>query len=570
MEREFIYQRISEQIDDIEKSVIDQLKDTSPEKYEQYQQKVKELTQETKLRIAFVGQHNAGKSTIVSALTGNKNIKISTNVETDITAPYEWGNVLLYDTPGLWAGVKAEHDREAMAAIEISDLLVFCITSSLFDNLLIEDFVNLAYKKSYKNKIMIVVNKMSQEDSEFDELVQNYKATLEQTLSELGGNLADFPLAFVDAKDYRDGLAEEDEDLVTFSHFTSFIDLLNEQISNKGLYAKLQTRCNMLSDTIADVIADMGTEIDQSLMIILNRLKRTIRHYRNDMRYKVDDIEAALRRDIQNIGDKFASQIGIKEITQDQHDEVKKNVGMVTNQAVEKIEEELTVMIQELDNEIGDILASDIAVYAFESINSSEFQGNTPVAKDYSDFIAKYGQVSKILSNGAKNVYSMSLVNGASSLSKLSASSGSTMHTIVLNVGHFFGKSFKPWGAVKIASAIGKVAYVAGPVLAGVGVVVEVADKIKQEKELKRIQEAKQQCLNSFSSMASDIIKNIDEQYSEFEKEAFDAKSAGIEQIRNDMIQTSTNNSEMAEMLKLKQNEILGILDGISGASEIG
>ena len=123
---------------------------------------MKEVEDESRLKIAFVGQHNAGKSTIVSALTKDKSIKISSNVETDETASYEWNDVLLYDTPGLYAGVKSTHDASALEAIKKSDVLIFCITSSLFDDLMIENFVDLAYNKAYKRKIVLIVNKMSQ------------------------------------------------------------------------------------------------------------------------------------------------------------------------------------------------------------------------------------------------------------------------------------------------------------------------------------------------------------------------------------------------------------------------
>ena len=57
-----------------------------------------------KLKIAFVGQYNAGKSTIISALTGNKHIKIHTNIATDEVAEDKWHDIILMDTPGILAG----------------------------------------------------------------------------------------------------------------------------------------------------------------------------------------------------------------------------------------------------------------------------------------------------------------------------------------------------------------------------------------------------------------------------------------------------------------------------------
>ena len=129
MDKEFIFQVMSEKELDIQTKVMSVLESNFPKIAEKTKRRIKEVEDESRLKIAFVGQHNAGKSTIVSALTKDKSIKISSNVETDETASYEWNDVLLYDTPGLYAGVKSAHDASALEAIKKSDVLIFCITS---------------------------------------------------------------------------------------------------------------------------------------------------------------------------------------------------------------------------------------------------------------------------------------------------------------------------------------------------------------------------------------------------------------------------------------------------------
>ena len=53
-----------------------------------------------------MGQYSSGKSNIISALTGRKDIKIDANVATDIVSEYLWNNIVLMDTPGILAGRK--------------------------------------------------------------------------------------------------------------------------------------------------------------------------------------------------------------------------------------------------------------------------------------------------------------------------------------------------------------------------------------------------------------------------------------------------------------------------------
>ena len=77
------------------------------------------------LRLAFVGQYSSGKSTIISALTGRKDIKIDANVATDIVSEYLWNNIVLMDTPGILAGKVESHDEATKAALKECDLIFY-------------------------------------------------------------------------------------------------------------------------------------------------------------------------------------------------------------------------------------------------------------------------------------------------------------------------------------------------------------------------------------------------------------------------------------------------------------
>ena len=149
MNEELKFHELAVRKDELQRNVLTAIAENNREVSKKLEQSLQNQLSEEKLKIAFVGQHNAGKSTIVSALTGNRQIKISNNVETDAPADYAWEGVLLTDTPGLYAGKKEEHDALSLQKIKESDLLVFCITSSLFDDLLIKNFVVKIYLLLY-------------------------------------------------------------------------------------------------------------------------------------------------------------------------------------------------------------------------------------------------------------------------------------------------------------------------------------------------------------------------------------------------------------------------------------
>lgn len=560
MDKDLVFQVLSEKEKVIQENLLNSIKLNNEELADKYEKKLKDIDTESKLKIAFVGQHNAGKSTMVSALTKNKEIKISSNVETDDTTQYEWGDVIIYDTPGLYAGVKAEHDISARLAIQDSDILIFCITSSLFDDLIIKDFVDQAYNKSYKNKIILAVNKMSQEDRDYDELVINYTKTLSNTLKEIGGNLEDFPIAFFDAKDYKDGIDDEDEELIEISHFESFISLLNQEIDKRGLTAKVITKCNILNDAISEAISAGGTETDKSFNYLIDRLIKTVRKNKKDMKYRVEGEERNLSTTIQEIGNSIVDKIGNEEITEKDEEAVGVSIEKAVDNTVEKIETMVTQSVEEMDNEIGEILSSDMAMHIFKDIDFNDVDVVDASVKDLKNFVDKYGVAAKFAREGGQKLSKMALAEGATNFTKLASTSGSTMHKVVLGVGHFFGKSFKPYEAIKIARGIGRAAAVIGPIVSVLDIVMTLGGKVKEEKDAKMVESAKTQTFNGYSSLASDIQREISKQYSEMEKEIYDLRIEELQKVKEDKINEMKSGTIFVDTLKNYMAEIKDIM----------
>ena len=100
------------------------------------------------LTVAFVGQYNAGKSTILRVLTGREDIVIDSDVCTDTVTAYDWNGVRLLDTPGIHAGHPG-HDEKTYAIIDRADLLVFVVTSELFDDTTGHHFRELAFDRQH-------------------------------------------------------------------------------------------------------------------------------------------------------------------------------------------------------------------------------------------------------------------------------------------------------------------------------------------------------------------------------------------------------------------------------------
>ena len=76
------------------------------------------------------------------------------------------------------------------------------------------------------------------ESGNYDDLVRNYRTSLANMFTERGNKLSDFPIAFIDAYEYIEGIEDNDQEFVQVSHFEQFIDMLNSFVSRKGVIKK--------------------------------------------------------------------------------------------------------------------------------------------------------------------------------------------------------------------------------------------------------------------------------------------------------------------------------------------
>lgn len=241
------------------------------------------------LSVAFVGQYSAGKSTIISALTGRRDIPINSDLTTDRTTGYDWNGIKLIDTPGLFTE-RQDHDEIAYNAIAKSDLLVFCLTSMLFDSITGENFKELAYHKGYRWKMMLMINKMSDEAGDDDAKIANYRRSLAEALHPY--SLDEFPICFIDGKDYCDGIDTEDAFLIEVSRFATFIDTINNFVKYRGYLTRFDTPIRIVLDCIdeAELKIRSNEYQDAAFSEILTRLSRTVAQARDRFWTKIEGI----------------------------------------------------------------------------------------------------------------------------------------------------------------------------------------------------------------------------------------------------------------------------------------
>ncbi len=524
------------------------------------------------LTVAFVGQYSAGKSTIISALTGRNDIAIDTDIATDFTTEYDWNGITIIDTPGLFTE-RDDHDQITYDAIERADLLVFCLTYMLFDTVTVQNFKKLAYEKGYRDKILLAVNKLSDEAGDTAVRVNNYRESLTTALAP--NPLNDFPVVFVDAQDYRDGLAENDDFLIQESRFQTYLTTLNHFVQQKGALARMDTPIRLLLGAIDDSSDALRRDDheDAAFFLLVNKAARIALTQRLNFRQAFQAITLNLTSQIESTGNQLAMELA--EIDEEELKARLKGVDQFIVTNCEKASAEVEILanhtIETIQNEISELFSSRLATTLLNQIGTDPELG----AKDFDRdniWTKRRQQWAKIESIGTSvGAKVAGMAQGTSTVAgqagaaffKASQVSGSTLHKAVYAGGKLIGFKFKPWQAVNIAKNLGNVAKIAGPLLSVVSAVLEIREAFKDEENTKKRTKARIDLISQFREISNEIESQFNTMQRQLETELFDNLDVQIYSARNSEEATIDHSNEKLTHLQTIRQSSRALLDSL-------
>lgn len=530
---------------------------------EKFNLELSQYKQEGLISVAFIGQYSAGKSTIISALTGNRDIKIDADIATDKTASYNWNDIKIIDTPGLFTD-REDHDAITYEAIDKANLLVFSLTYMLFDSITVENFKKLAYEKNYAWKMMLVVNKMSDEAGEEAEKIANYRYSLAEALKPY--SLDDFPVCFIDAKDYCDGIDEDDDFLCEISRFETFIQELNQFVERRGSLAKLDTPVRIALSSIneAQVSITRDSGEDSVYFEILNQLSRQVKNERNRVKIKIQGIALRLAIAISQEGVELASYVG-KVDNETEWEYRQKTVNQEIDEHYEKAGQEIQAVfdkaIEDIRQEVEKVLQGDLtkAFIAYiekslaVSVNHLHEGINIDALRD--QFLGLQNIAKRLGSNILENASRGFLRTGGNRVFLRGMDvAGGGLHKAVLGVGKAIGFKFKPWQAVGIAKNIGNFAKFLGPIFAVGALALDLAEVKKERKREQQMADARRQITSKFRKLAKDLEHQVEIQFYEFDEQVYGQIEQQIAEARKqneDVIASSDD--WMKELITIRQ-----------------
>lgn len=517
------------------------------------------------LRLSFVGQYSAGKSTIISALTGRRDIEIDADIATSSASVYDWDGLHLVDTPGLYTEHR-DHDAITQDALSKSDILVFCITYMLFDDITAANFRQLAYEHGYAPKMMLVINKMSCEAGEPAALRAAYETSLNTALAP--HSVREFPRVFIDAKDYLDGIDDEDGELIDESNFRDLVEALNRVARQRGTLAKLDTPVRIVLSAVdaAEPVAAGADGEDTAYLLVLEKLARTVRSERSAFRAKSQGLLTKLATEIEARGQALADVAGEAQDFPAECEAASKDVEAVCRASAAEFEGLVDEAATRVQEEIARILEGEVVRTLFEGVDQdAEIDVDAPdTGPDLDSARQRMGKLKEVGGAVAGRVAQMAqgpAAAGAQGFLRAGQVAGGQLHQVVYNVGKFFGYKFVPWEAVNIAKNVGNVAKVVGPLLSVAAVALDTYGEKKEIDRERELARARREIRGQFRAMAKRIeAKYLRELRAKAEEPIFDAPEQKIEEARASYESSRAAKSHLASELRGARQGLRGIL----------
>lgn len=270
------------------------------------------------VRVAFVGPHNAGKSSLIAALTRDLSIKRSAKPETAEATRYHWRpDVDLVDLPGWFSGFAA-HDESAEEDLRRhADLVVFVMTVELGDELVVDALEHVLGDLGFAKRALVVVNKSQTEDSD--------SAIIRKEIERRLGAFVEIPLIATDAQSFIDTISDEfdlDEEsievLAEGSGIPDFVAALDAWTTRHRGAARVQARALQAARVADEATARLiPTDEEEIAAASLDEFDAMVQRAKKRLESLVDSHLTKYESGIEGIADLVLKPGGLSEADHD-------------------------------------------------------------------------------------------------------------------------------------------------------------------------------------------------------------------------------------------------------------
>lgn len=480
-----------------------------------------ELRAQDAISIVLVGQHDAGKSLLVRCLTGRDDIEVGAGPLTDRSTAYDWNGHRLVDTPGVQAGLRAEHDRIADEALLSADVVLFVLTVEGLDDVIARYFTDVRRQLRSVRGLVVVVNKALSERSD--------RAANEADVRQAVGPTYDVvPVVWTDAKRWSDaGLGSDPERRREESGLRELGATVTDLVESRGATVRLLTPLRAWSDVAQRALAHLaadGSGRDQlaDLADLAERLDEQHRIALRDLEGRAAEAVAALTAELRKAGPD-----------------------------VEKTQ--FARLVQTAADVFDDRFAKDGA----RRDDNLVAQVALALRDDQGDVLALTGiDVRQLLQDGLAQI--------ARTFGDSQAKPGGMGHQVVTQAWHAVGGKFKPWGAVNASRSISRFATRANVALT-VGTAAwqlyrDVQDARERAAQVRRTQDWPGLALQHAESIVAEWQQDAERAL----EEVHEARAAEVARRRLDVLLKVTEGDEAAERIAGLDRRCLALMRSLT------
>ena len=468
-----------------------------------------------KLNVVFVGPYAAGKSTIVSLLTG-KQLKTGGGITTEETTTTEWNGILVTDTPGIHTGVRADHDAMSYDAISKVDLLVFVVSQKGFTQSLGEHFRKLAIDMKKGAEMMLVVNKMDTTALGNTPHVQDI--TFEKNIAQAVSPYTREGLytTFIAARSWELALEETDpkrkQAYIERSGWSQLVDNLNRFVHDHGSSGKYTTNLSTLDRQLTEALNEYPTNSPT-----MNAMKETYRRQHNLLvaakKNVQDNSKSIIRKGTSQVidwGNRVADSITSDSKQEELNNEIKgyePKIKGVWDNAIKELNETIEEQNRGLTGDFENLANSTFGKQVLSMVSN-----NIHVSGAVGSFSHKWGDALSKFGNGmAKMAKGSGAVGDWQHFFYVSEASGSKLHDVILKGGHLVHYKFGSWEATRMAAKFGQLGKALGVLGAGLGVVGQISSDQQESEKEQTVSQAKSAVRSNFTDVADAIEMKFDE-----------------------------------------------------------
>jgi hypothetical protein len=508
------------------------------------------------LSIALIGQYNAGKSSIVKALAPNADVVIDANVATDRVVETFWHGLRVVDTPGVRAG-RPGHDDLTEQAIASSDLLIFVVTSDLFDATIADFFRSIVINATRASECLLIVNKSTQDAGD----QQAKLAHISDVLRPLSTD--DVRVVFIDARTrlWADEAADDNEreQYLQLSNFRELASEIDAFARRSGLRARLTTPVYRVIDLIDRALESLADDEGiQTRLDLLNSQREVLLRHRVELEETARSAISSAGTDLAQIGHEVAAEV---QPADDDHtlrlcvEEGEARAERRSHSLDEQLDKLIRAAAQRVSDELQDVGLE---------LGAGQATGNARTAGSPVEVPLRL--------TGPKEPSHLTSAELQAGLKRIAtffgdnARPGQAGHAFIYNAGKALGVRFKPWGAVKLAQRFGRLAEGLGTALVVLEVVKEHRQELAERREADRMRATQQAIRSHFVTYSETVALAAEHTLTAYVEGSYNAALATIDSLSLQLVQQRAATDSVSKELIDRREELAVLLNQIHRA----